>query len=154
MHIEFADLSYYEPAEWQWDFEGLGTSRDTNPAFTFPSPGIYEVCLTVTNVNSSHTQCRNVPVGDGVVSIDYVFEENEPTVYPNPTTNAFQIYLPTSESVNVSLFDASGRLVLEQADVQSGEQVDVSTLPKGVYFYHFGNEKGEVLHTGKVVVVR
>ena len=44
--------------------------------------------------------------------------------------------------------------VLEQANVQSGEQVDVSTLLGGVYFYHLRNEKGEVLHTGKVVMVR
>ena len=58
LHIEFADLSYYEPADWFWDFEGLGTSRETNPAFTFPTPGIYEVCLTVSNVNSTHTTCK------------------------------------------------------------------------------------------------
>ncbi len=154
LHIEFADLSYYEPAEWFWEFEDLGTSRDTNPEFTFPSPGIYEVCLTVSNVNSTHTTCKNVPVGEGVVDIDYVFEENEPTVYPNPTSNAFQVYLPTSQSVDVQLFSGSGQLVLQQSNVESGEQVDVSFLPKGVYFYHFRDEENLVLHTGKLVIVR
>ena len=53
----------------------------------------------------------------------------------------------------MSLFDAAGRLVLNQADVQTGEQVDVSLLPKGIYFYHFRNEENEVMHTGKLVVI-
>ena len=154
LHIEFADLSYYEPAEWFWDFEGLGTSRDTNPAFTFPAPGIYEVCLSVSNVNSTHTTCKNVPVGKGVVDIDYVFEENEPTVYPNPTSNAFQVYLPTSGRMDLQLFNGSGQLVLQESDVESGEQVDISALAKGIYFYNLKNKESEVVHAGKIVVVK
>ncbi len=95
-----------------------------------------------------------MPVGEGVVDIDYVFEENEPTVYPNPTSNAFQVYLPTSEGVDLQLFNGSGQLVLQESDVESGEQVDISALAKGIYFYHFRNEENVVMHTGKLVVVR
>ena len=58
-------------------------------------------------------------------------ESNERMFYPNPTTGT--IYL--SEPVNITLSDLSGKLLLEQKNTN---QLDISGLPAGMYFLHFG----------------
>lgn len=153
LRTEFADLSYYEPAEWFWEFENLDTSRDTNPEFTFPAPGIYEVCLTVSNVNSSNRTCKNVPVGQ-VSDVEEAWEKGEPVVFPNPTSNAFQVYLPEQKQLNIQLFNVSGQQVFTKQTIASGEQVDVSFLSEGIYFYSFLDDKNEVVKSGKLIIVR
>ena len=50
------------------------------------------------------------------------------SVYPNPATDV--IYIEGAENEMVSIYDATGRLVMQQ--VYTG-QLNVSTLPKGVY---------------------
>ncbi|MBL7805770.1 MAG: PKD domain-containing protein, partial [Saprospiraceae bacterium] len=42
--LQFTDLSWYEPDTWYWTFGDGAISQDTNPAHTFPWPGIYTVC--------------------------------------------------------------------------------------------------------------
>ena len=54
-HINFTNKSIViagNPVTYAWDFAGLGTSTATDPAFSFPGPGIYNVSLTVTDPNS------------------------------------------------------------------------------------------------------
>lgn len=46
----FTDLSDASPGninQWEWDFDGTGSSNDQNPQFTFPAPGEYQVKLAV-----------------------------------------------------------------------------------------------------------
>ncbi|HAD13256.1 MAG TPA: hypothetical protein DCF33_12565, partial [Saprospirales bacterium] len=46
-----------------WNFDGLGSSTQPNPIFTFPSNGVYEVTHTVTNIcgsSSSVTKLVNI----------------------------------------------------------------------------------------------
>jgi len=50
--VSFSDLSTSQCdsiVSWQWDFEGLGTSTEQNPSFTFVDNGAYTVTLTVTD---------------------------------------------------------------------------------------------------------
>jgi PKD domain len=60
LSVRFTDLSYYEPAEWAWDFGDGTVSQDTSPVHSYPSDGTYEVCLTVFNQYSSDTFCRTL----------------------------------------------------------------------------------------------
>jgi hypothetical protein len=56
---------------------------------------------------------------------------NSIKIYPNPTTNAFQ--LSGIEGVStVTLSDLSGRLLISK-EISSNETVSVSTLPNGIY---------------------
>lgn len=86
--------------------------------------------------------------------------KDEVLVYPSPASDVLNIYFSDLQTVDVQLFNASGQLVLEQENVQSGELVDISFLPnssavaEGLYFYQFRNEKNEVIHTGKLMIVR
>jgi len=63
-----------------------------------------------------------------------ILDNNESTAilaYPNPTTG--NIYL--SEPANITLSDLSGKLLLEEKNTN---QLDISALPAGMYFLHFG----------------
>jgi hypothetical protein len=65
-------------------------------------------------------------------------ESNAPIFYPNPTTGT--IYL--SEPANITLTDLSGKLLLEQKNTN---QLDISSLPAGMYFLHFGENNNQIV---------
>lgn len=63
LKVRFRDLSYYEPATWQWEFGDGTTSQDTSPVHTYQQAGAYTVCLVVGNSNgTSDAHCREVNV--------------------------------------------------------------------------------------------
>ena len=66
--VHFTDAST-SPADaiasWAWNFDGLGTSAEQNPDFTFNSDGTYNVSLTVTDDDgSTDTVVKTVTVAD------------------------------------------------------------------------------------------
>jgi len=56
--VHFADISYGEPNDWNWTFEGgsPSTSNTKNPAVTYADGGSYQVTLKVSNGNSEDTK--------------------------------------------------------------------------------------------------
>ena len=65
-------------------------------------------------------------------------------IYPNPTTDFFQIQTQES-NLKVEIFSANGQLVLENQFIQN-EKIDVSGLPKGIYFIKVISNKQTTLH--------
>lgn len=57
--VAFNDLSLGNPTTWQWDFGDNTSSTDQNPTHTYLLPGVYNVCLTITSVNSNGSVCVN-----------------------------------------------------------------------------------------------
>ena len=81
LHFDFQDLSFYEPADWFWDFGDNTTSVERHPDHTYAAPGIYEVCLTVSNDLGTDTHCRTLDLGPVSVSnppeiSDYYFSKS------------------------------------------------------------------------------
>ena len=74
-----------------------------------------------------NTESKSVTVGlfTGIVTVN----EQSVILYPNPANSV--LYLKGVENVNITIFDINGRNVLNQKNVT--EQIDISTLPKGVY---------------------
>lgn len=65
--VQFTDASTGAPDTWAWDFQNDGATDSTeqNPQFTYTSPGVYSVKLTVTNAagSSSFTRTGYITVG-------------------------------------------------------------------------------------------
>lgn len=62
-------------------------------------------------------------------------------LYPNPATHIVNFaYLGTNKLTQLSLIDASGRVVLQRNSNRG--QLDVSTLPKGLYLLRFELKNG------------
>lgn len=70
-------------------------------------------------------------------------EENECVVYPNPTSGKLYIRYHTAWRVAVlkQLFNSVGQLMLQTKE----DELDVSHIPKGVYYLHCGNAVRKVV---------
>jgi len=158
--VNFTDLSYYEPATWSWDFGDPGSgsanmSQDTSPVHTFSASGVYDVCLSVCNVNTCDTVCKEVRVG--LTSI-----EDEPLgmvgdewwVWPNPVQDVLNI---TQESLtgiaNVQISNLEGRVLVSKPLYFSNGQATLSFvgLPQGVYLMRIADDTGEKYWMQRVV---
>ncbi|MCR5862854.1 S8 family serine peptidase [Flavobacterium sp. J372] len=70
-------------------------------------------------------------------------------LYPNPVTDRLNFILPaTANSVNISIFNNLGQLVLQQTATQ-GNSISVQNLANGIYSYRA--ESGSVTRTGRIV---
>ena len=54
-------------------------------------------------------------------------------VFPNPATDVIHIDRPIGASVDLTIFDPAGRIVLMRSGIGAGEPVDVGALPSGSY---------------------
>ncbi len=54
--VTFSDLSTNNPTSWSWDFQndGVVDSASQNPSFTYSTPGVYSVRLSVQNTAGSN----------------------------------------------------------------------------------------------------
>ncbi len=154
LSVAFHDLSYYEPTDWYWDFGDPGSgasnfSHQRHPQHQFDSAGVYQVCLTVSNVNSSNTHCKTLYLG--VSATDDLVLQNLLEVSPNP----FRNYLNISLNANLHnpvfrLYDQMGQLKCEEKLAFGIMEIDTEHLPRGMYFWEVqGN--GLQLKTGKII---
>lgn len=152
LKVSFVDLSYYEPAEWLWEFETGVISRDTSPEYTFSEAGVYDVCLTVSNANSSHRTCKTIPIGITTMSEEISLSDIK--IYPNPASDAINIHLPIYfKSGSLEVFDLEGKKMFSENLTFSGNRFDISGLPQGVYAFRIKNQEA-VLETGKLIIAR
>ena len=72
-------------------------------------------------------------------------------VYPNPVQQKVTVLLPSSGNVSayLELYAVDGRIYLEQIINQSKAELDLSTLPSGIYFLKVISKEGIV--TGKLL---
>ena len=142
------DISDYQPAAWHWDFgDNSPTSSDTNAVHTFPGPGFYTVCLTVSNAYGSDTKCKVVEIktsGTGEAGQTGMLR-----VYPNPTTGIVRFPWDDGRARTVRVNDAMGRMVREVHI--TGREADLSGLPGGVYVLQV--QEGRRSFTGKIVLL-
>jgi hypothetical protein len=69
-------------------------------------------------------------------------------VYPNPTTNTVALRLPDSVSLRavvLRVVDALGRPVKTMRVTSYSTNVDISSLPRGVYFMEIELDKGTII---------
>ena len=147
--IQFRDVSYYKPEEWSWTFGDGNSSDEMSPLHDYDSNGVYEVCLTVSNENSSNTSCQELQIGP--VANQNIHREYDINIFPNPvedvTRLVFHDYLP--EHARIKLYDASGKMVFS-ARLYQECMIDLSFLNAGAYLYEI-LDGDSFLKIGKIV---
>lgn len=150
----FQDLSDYEPTTWEWSFGDGSFAQDTSPVHTYAQDGIYEVCLTVSNANGSHTACDTLYLGVVGTSDAEGAPVLRPQVFPNPFQDVFTFvlndYYPRQGLL--LLYDAAGSPVLQQRIFHGWNAVEAGGLPPGIYYYEF-RDGAQRLAAGKVVKI-
>ena len=151
--VEFRDLSYYEPATWAWDFgDGSPTGHQRHPQHQYAQPGAYQVCLTVSNLYGTDTHCKTLFLG--VTAQDNPVLQAQVRVWPNPFRERFAVALSANlRSPALRLYDAAGRLVLEQRLMLGVNEIEAGALPAGLYVWEVV-AGGERAKSGKIVKIK
>jgi len=142
---------------YSWDFgDGAGTSSDQNPTYAFPSSGLYNVCLTVSDTCGSNTKCHGITINN-TVGINQIEGILSLSVLPNPLTGAGNINFETTEDdfVHLSVFNMLGKevVVLLNSKTQAGKssiELNAEDLNKGIYFVRM--TAGSKVLTQKLIV--
>lgn len=149
LHVDFHDLSSYEPATWSWDFGDGKKSAERHPIHQYAEKGIYEVCFTVSNVNGSDTHCKTLYLG--VSAQENPVLQNQVLVSPNPFRERIAVSLSASlRSPVFRMYDAVGQLIREERLAFGITEVETVSLAAGMYFWEV-LAGGERVKAGKVV---
>jgi photosystem II stability/assembly factor-like uncharacterized protein len=86
----------------------------------------------------------------GIDKFDNISTSKPLLIYPNPSNNKITISSSrlTSNTL-LSIFNVSGKKVIERQLTGGQTQIDISTLPQGVYFVRLQNEN--MVEIGKIV---
>lgn len=113
--VIFTDLSSNSPSTWFWDFADGTYSTEQNPAHTFTSNSVYNVCLTAGGAGGSDTYCDNIEINSAQLA---------------PVSDFYTI---TSAGLTIEFYDASTNIPTEWSwDFGDGS---VSLLQNPVHIY-------------------
>jgi len=122
-----------------------GATIDQAGIITIPggvAPGSYTFLYQLTDCRGNVVYAKaDVLISRRVIIIDPDFPFDpialkQVTIYPNPSNGQFTIDATGFEAkdVSVSIFNQMGRNVFENSSLKNQEKVDLSNLPKGIYF--------------------
>lgn len=84
------------------------------------------------------------------VAVNDLVTSNPLSVYPNPTSNILNYTCEDCGDISkVSLISISGKTIIE-TNSPNNNAIDVSTFPKGIYFFKIGSQKG--IYARKVII--
>lgn len=154
------------------DFGDGSTSNQQSPSHQYNTAGRYTICLTVDDGNGcTSTYCDSSfydfnKVGGGPMSVlnvlggDTIDGIQQPTdvsirLFPNPAENVVWVQIGGKQLNNARLllYDLPGKEVISVGIPNNSISLDVSSLPRGYYFYQLLHTGG-VATTGKLVVAR
>ncbi|KUG10026.1 cell surface protein [hydrocarbon metagenome] len=124
--VQFTDQSSGNPTSWTWDFECDGTVDSTlqNPSHTYPAPGTYTVCLTVTSGDGS----------DDEVKVGYITVTDAPPASEFLTGWSYRKLITIGGSPDGDLTDYQVRFVVHRtAGTDAGENVYLGTKTNADY---------------------
>lgn len=138
--VTFSNIS--SGSEFNWDFDNGDTSIEKNPAVKFSSEGVYNVLLTVSapGCENSATDTMEILVVNNTVGIK-PRNMNLVRVYPNPVSNTLIVKSTGNFPLTYSLFDLTGKILLDGNLKEQSNGLDLTQLASGVYFLKTSNGK-------------
>lgn len=153
LQVHFFDLSYYDPQDYLWTFGDGNTSDELEPNHTYAQSGVYEVCLTVSNIYDTSTSCKTIMLGTtSTIERELVVDVS---IYPNPTSDYLTINFHNYLAMdgNVRFYDVSGIVVMSAVLGRASNILNLGHLKSGAYIYKVYDGVNEV-YKGKVIVAR
>jgi len=138
LQVYFEDLSIGQISSWLWEFGDGAASIEQNPTHIYPEQAVYNASLTIEVgdiCTSSFYYEINLITGQVAVShgpTTGIIETNDITVtlYPNPVEDVLFINTTGNSEITIQIMNLSGQVLR----ISTQRTVDVSDLPKGVYF--------------------
>jgi Beta-propeller repeat len=151
--------------EWVATFNGPASAQDSASAIAVDPEGTFYVTGSSTGIGTGpdyatikYTQASvGVEPGIGGASSGVVLAQNHPNPFRALTTIAFEAPALARENVTLRVYDAGGREVATLFDGPASGAArtvtwDAAGQPSGAYFYRL--EAGEIVRTGKMVLMR
>jgi hypothetical protein len=79
--------------------------------------------------------------------------EKELNVFPNPSNGIFQLEQESQHSLELTITDVNGRIILQKSMQTLHNTLDLSAEQSGIYFYHAKRDDGQT-KSGKLVVMQ
>ena len=73
------------------------------------------------------------------------FENNQVTIYPNPTQSHINLSLNYAKEVHYKLFSPLGKQLMTGTITSSNQEIDISHLPSNIYFLKVDNQVFKIL---------
>lgn len=149
---QFTSTSTGAGLQYLWDFGDGDSSLLRDPTHTHFLPGLYVVCLTVSDTcGMTDTFCDTLQM---LVGIPELAKDDVFNIFPNPTNRFFTIETEGNTRWDqLTLSDAHGRTILQQPVFHQGNTsqvtVDMQHLAEGMYFVTIKNAERSM--TKKVV---
>jgi PKD repeat protein len=138
-----------------WDF-GDGTSgySQFDTVHFYPTPGVYTVTMVVFSDEgcSSDTAVQTITVVNNGVGILEPSSLPPVHVLPNPSSGRIRILSRSMTTFDLRITDLAGRPVYDIDSVYSGDEVDLRSLTRGVYFYVLREKGSRSVRSGKLVI--
>lgn len=103
-------------------------------SYKYPVLTVNTTAIT-TPTASFNSKTTSVSVNNDVFSgINEYTIDNLVTVYPNPTSDYFQVEFTNNESTKIEIYNQLGQVLITEIVPASGRQINISSLNSGVYF--------------------
>lgn len=117
---------------YQWVFNGQPITGATASTYNAHQTGTYSLI----SYNSYGCEDFSDPIFLDFTSLNEWDKTITLTVRPNPFGSYVELSFDYPSSVDVKLYDISGKLVLDRKGVLSGDKLDTEVLSSGVYMLH------------------
>jgi hypothetical protein len=137
-------------ATYQWiDCENNNATitDETSQSYTPTENGIYAVVITST-LNSCVDTSDCVIIS--TIGVNELFTDKNIKIYPNPNNGAFTLQNNTHEPLDISVFDAMGKVVFQGVALSSTQTKLNLNVPPGVYMVNL--QQNGTMVTKKMVV--
>lgn len=74
-------------------------------------------------------------------------------LYPNPANTQFTVFSNHPDAVSAALYDAAGKMILSEKFSNEKAQLDAESISPGLYFLQVKDSAGNLLQSGKLVIV-
>lgn len=136
-----ATIDYTTPNVWQelvFDFTGANSVGNTEVAVFFDIQVNSDV---ITDPNLNTFQIDDFVFGEYATLSSTSFENIDVTVYPNPTTDVWNISTNSQIISLIEVFDMTGKRVIAMQPLSLSSQIDSSVLGSGTYILKITTEK-------------
>ena len=141
--IRFVDLSHFDPEFWHWDFGDDQTSDVSAPVHQF-EPGLYHVCLTVSNQYATDSTCRWVEILPTGIKEEQDRTLPDISIAPNPFHDFIMISSRRGNfrSGHMQLYDMYGRIIYDDPNMIIPSKIFLPDFPSGIYLCNLTDQNG------------
>lgn len=117
-----------------WDFGDGNSSTEADPTHLYETSGEFTVKLISEKCGKSDTLIKilsiDLTLGAEILSVESF------TIFPNPTSDYIRVIAPNpplKETLDLNLFDLSGRRIASFTQIDLNKTLDLSLIPSGTY---------------------